>query len=322
MKRWWEPREVGFLEGLAVASRAFFFPGYGSHYVGMGKDFYDRYRVVQERFEEASNCVGLNFVKLCFASSEKELSKTENAYLALFVVHAALVDVLHEHGIIPDVVSGWGVGYASAMHAARTLNFPDGLYILRKYVMFFEESRMGCAVECVRVSGVDIDVLCTVLERQEIDGQAVIAHIPREGEYIILGHAGTIVEFKQLVAQLSGSQVHIVHEPVSYGLHAFLKRDILRQLSAYLGKIDCKSPKFALMTQEGALVGAGQTFDKNSMIRFVNAPIDVPRVARSLGAHDTLIEVGSGRQGYVNLRSLLPERTIVSFAQKADLKEI
>ena len=35
-------------------SRGILFPGYGSQYVGMGKDFYDKYRVVQELFEEAS----------------------------------------------------------------------------------------------------------------------------------------------------------------------------------------------------------------------------------------------------------------------------
>ena len=40
------------------------FPGYGSQFVGMGKDFYDESRIVQEYFEEAHNCLDINFVKL------------------------------------------------------------------------------------------------------------------------------------------------------------------------------------------------------------------------------------------------------------------
>ena len=49
------------------------FPGQGSQFVGMAKEFYDKERIVQEYFDEATHCLGLNFVKLCFASSENEL---------------------------------------------------------------------------------------------------------------------------------------------------------------------------------------------------------------------------------------------------------
>ena len=39
------------------------FPDYGSQYVGMAKELYDSSRVMQELFEEASNCLNINFVK-------------------------------------------------------------------------------------------------------------------------------------------------------------------------------------------------------------------------------------------------------------------
>ena len=43
---------------------ALLFPGYGSQFVGMGKELYDEYRIVQEYFEEASNCLNNNFVNI------------------------------------------------------------------------------------------------------------------------------------------------------------------------------------------------------------------------------------------------------------------
>ena len=36
------------------------FPGQGSQALGMGKDLYDKERIVQELFEEASNCLDTN----------------------------------------------------------------------------------------------------------------------------------------------------------------------------------------------------------------------------------------------------------------------
>src|SRR5579872_2345677 len=97
---------------------ALLFPGYGSQYVGMGKELYDEYRIVQEYFEEASNCVNINFVKLCFASSDSEISKLVNAYTSLFVIGGAVSALLKEHGIVPDVVAGYNNGEITALFAA------------------------------------------------------------------------------------------------------------------------------------------------------------------------------------------------------------
>ena len=52
------------------------FPGQGAQNLGMGKDFFDTERIVQELFDVASNCLDQNFVRLCFASSENELQNT------------------------------------------------------------------------------------------------------------------------------------------------------------------------------------------------------------------------------------------------------
>src|SRR5690349_16803857 len=94
------------------------FPGYGSQYVGMGKEFYDHFRVVQEYFEEASNCLDANFVKLCFAASDQELSEITNAYTAIFLTEVALYGVLVEQGVKVDQVAGLCIGRYAALFAA------------------------------------------------------------------------------------------------------------------------------------------------------------------------------------------------------------
>ena len=53
------------MRGLSMKI-ALLFPGYGSQFVGMGKELYDEYRIVQEYFEEASHVLNINFVKLMF----------------------------------------------------------------------------------------------------------------------------------------------------------------------------------------------------------------------------------------------------------------
>ena len=78
--------------GLFFMKMGILFPGYGSQFVGMGKELYDASRIMQENFEEASICLNNNFVKLCFASSDAELSKIEHAYPALFLTSFSIAE--------------------------------------------------------------------------------------------------------------------------------------------------------------------------------------------------------------------------------------
>src|SRR5262245_26836049 len=118
---------------------ALLFPGYGSQFVGMGKELYDEYRIVQEYFEEASNCLNVNFVKLCFASSDVELGKMVNAYTSLFLIGASVYAVLKESGIEVDIVAGYNNGENAALFAAHCFSLPDGLYLLNKFCSFYQE---------------------------------------------------------------------------------------------------------------------------------------------------------------------------------------
>ena len=108
----------------------------------MAKEFYNQERLVQEFFEQASNCLDQNFIKLCFASSEKELMETANTQTAVFLVSSAIFTLLKEkYGIIPDIVAGHSLGEYSALFAAGGINFPDGLYLLKKRALLWRRQR-------------------------------------------------------------------------------------------------------------------------------------------------------------------------------------
>ena len=107
------------------------FPGQGSQYLGMGKELYADERIVQEYFDEASVCLEQNFLRLCFASSERELTKTSNAQTAIFLVSSAIFSLLKKkYDIVPDIVAGHSLGEYSALFAAGGISFPDRLYLL------------------------------------------------------------------------------------------------------------------------------------------------------------------------------------------------
>ncbi len=86
------------------------FPGYGSQYVGMAKELYDESRIMQEYFEEAANCLDTNFVKLCFASSDADVTQAPAAYTSIFLVSCSIYSLIKDRGIVADLVTGYNTG--------------------------------------------------------------------------------------------------------------------------------------------------------------------------------------------------------------------
>jgi len=112
---------------------AFVFPGQGSQYVGMGKDFYTQFAVAKGIFAEADNALGYSLSELCFYGPETELKLTENTQPAILAVSIAALRVLEtETPLRPAFVAGHSLGEYSALVAVGALRFDDALKIVRE----------------------------------------------------------------------------------------------------------------------------------------------------------------------------------------------
>ena len=159
----------------------------------MAKELYDNSRIIQEHFEEASHCLELNFVKLCFASSDIELCKLNNAYPALFLIGTAVAEFLGNFGVEVDCLAGYGIGEYSAASFAGGLSFADGLYLLKKLANFYLDIRQGLDVKSVIIDGLSsrkLKQICT--ENSSSDGSAQIAIYENVKEHLVSGHSEVV----------------------------------------------------------------------------------------------------------------------------------
>lgn len=112
---------------------AFLFPGQGAQYPGMGKDFYEAFRVARDLFDEADDLLSFKLTKIIFEGPEELLKETRYSQMAIFVTSAALLKTLQEcvPDAAPTVCAGLSLGEYTALFASGRLGFAETLSLVK-----------------------------------------------------------------------------------------------------------------------------------------------------------------------------------------------
>ncbi|HEY5038834.1 MAG TPA: [acyl-carrier-protein] S-malonyltransferase, partial [bacterium] len=108
------------------------FPNEGSHYVGMGKDFYAKSMSVRDYFDKAEKVLGLKLAKVCFLGPKEEQDKLSNAHTITFVNDVAFFDPLVKSRRKPECLTGVGVGEVAALVCAESIPYLNALQFVVK----------------------------------------------------------------------------------------------------------------------------------------------------------------------------------------------
>ncbi len=300
---------------------AMLFPGYGSQFVGMGKELYDEFRIVQEYYEEASNCLNVNFVKLCFASSDAELSKMNNAYTALFLTSCSTYALLKQEEIVPDIVAGFNDGEYAALFSGGCFSFPDGLYLLNKFCSFYQDALDELEVEVVSVSGVPTQQLEDVcLKVSAYDGKAFIAIYLSPTEHVVAGNTAEIEQVRDMIGTLP--EVTIDHQGSEVGLHSTLMDPVVDQFKIYLEKVDFKDLQIPVLSGlDGEKIIKGDEI-KRRLIRKINSPLVFNRVIEGLNEYELVLIASPADQLSALVKKRYPEKQVVLIQKGSDIQMV
>jgi len=125
-----------------VKKTALLFAGQGAQCVGMGHDLAEKYPLARSLFDQADHALDYDLSKVCFQGPEDELTKTEHAQPAIYLVGWIAYQLLRERASMLEfgAAAGLSLGEFTALAAAGILSFETGLRLVRQRGRFMQEA--------------------------------------------------------------------------------------------------------------------------------------------------------------------------------------
>jgi [acyl-carrier-protein] S-malonyltransferase len=240
-----------------VRHTALLFPGQGSQQVGMAAAVADAYPAAREALAEADDVLGFALSHLMAEGPEATLTDTINAQPALLAGSIAILraieselrsastaDALLAAGQPSSGVylAGHSLGEYSALVAAGSLGYADGLRLVRERGRLMQEAGRHAPGMMAAVLGLDEDKVAAICA--QVTAQGGIAQVANDncpGQVVISGDSAGMQAAMDALAAAGAKKV--VPLAVSIAAHSPLMRPAAEQLQAAIATTPFAPPQ-------------------------------------------------------------------------------
>ena len=278
-------------------STAFLFPGQGSQFVGMGRDLYDRQPAARALFDEADARLGFPLSRLCFDGPEEALTDTAVQQPALYTTSLAAWAVLTERGQANAAyVAGHSLGEFSALAAAGSLGFADGLALVRRrgeLMKLAGQRQPGGMAAILGLDAAPVAEVCAAAAA-ETGGTVGVANDNCPGQVVITGDETALTQAMSLLAEAGARKV--VRLPISIAAHSPLMDSVADAFAAAVAAAPLSAARIPVVANVTARPITTPDEIRAELTAQLTAPVRWTDSVRQLGALgvDAYVEVGPG----------------------------
>lgn len=254
---------------------ALLFPGQGTQYVGMGKDFYTHFEEAQEVFHQANEILGFDIAEMCFNGRQEELNKTSVCQPAILVNSLAILEVLKRNSAIQEnpclAAAGLSLGEYMAHVSAGSMAFKDAVRLVYKRGMFMQEAcnaNPGGMVSIIGLEDEKVEQLCAEIRPL---GVICAANYNSPGQVVISGEK-PLLEKASVLAKERGAKM-VVSLKVDGAFHSDLMNPASDKLARELETTPISKPKIPVVANIHARYVREPDEIKVSLAKQLNSPV-------------------------------------------------
>lgn len=279
-----------------MAKTAFIFPGQGAQYVGMAKDFYEKYPECRAIIDEADELMDFDLKHIMFDENEL-INKTEYTQAAMLAAECCILKAVELKGIKADITAGLSLGEYAALVACGAISFSDAMKLVRKRGMYMENEVPAGKGTMAAVIALDSDIIDDICAKiTEETGKVVSsANYNCPGQIVISGYRESVEMAAPMLKEAGAKMVSMLN--VSGPFHSPMLQGAGDKLAVELANAAINKPVIPYINNVAAEVVTEADGIKETLEKQVYSPVRWQQTMEKMLADgvDTFYEIGPGK---------------------------
>jgi [acyl-carrier-protein] S-malonyltransferase len=287
-------------------SIAVLFPGQGSQFIGMGKEFLEADPEAEKLMDLAESISSVPLRKLCLEGPIEELTKAVYLQPALTAVNLICWQAVKKAGIQPDYFAGHSLGEYSALYAADALKIEDTLKLVTERGRLSDREGVRNPGGMQAILGLTLEMVEEILQELAGDSIITVANHNTELQVVISGEKEALCKAEKLVTERGGRAITL---NVSIANHSLLIAGAVPDFEEVLKGVVFSPPQIPILFNVTATEETEIDVIRSIMARQIISRVRWFETINALLAKDVRIFVEVGPKTVLSgmLKKILPK---------------
>ncbi len=280
------------------------FPGQGSQYIGMAKDFSDNFKISKMTFEEIEDYTNIDIRKIIFENEENKLNLTKFTQICIFacsyVIFKTYINEKNFDITNVKVMMGHSLGEYTALACSKKIQLKDCCLILKKRGELMQNAVTPNHTGMAALIGKDSNFIKKIIDDNKLNVE--IANDNSPVQIVISGLIDEIKKNKDIF--LNNNIKKFVELNVSAGFHSKFMLEAQDYLSSEIQKLHFEENDIQIISNYDAnIYNDTLSIKKNLQLQMANKVnwTDSIKKLEATG-ENTILEIGPNKvlSGLIN----------------------
>ena len=297
------------------------FPGQGSQFLGMSKDFYDNFEVAKSTLNEIQDYVKMDLKSIIFENRDNLLNFTNYTQISIFTASVIIFRTLIKETKLDfskiEFMLGHSLGEYTALACSNKLSLEECSLVLKKRGQLMHDATSSNKTGMAALIGKDADYVDNIIKKNNIDIQ--IANDNSPIQVVISGKIDLIKNYRNLFLQNDIKKYVILN--VSAAFHSQFMEEAQKTLGDEIESLNFFTNHIKIISNYNSSISNDTSTIKKALKNQMANKVQWTQSIRQLenNGQKKIIEVGPGKVLSGLIKRISSNFDIISINEISDL---